>query len=228
VTSPHDEADVAGGADGVGAARAPVTPDDLDDAVRRSLAALGRVPAGAWGEPAGTLTWTRWETVEHLADDLFAYAAQLGPRPPPQAGEVPFLWAPRRPGGPANAIAADPDAGPAGLLQVLDACGALLVAMARTTPPDVRAHHGFGRSDAEGFAAMGVVEVLVHTHDLVTGLAVAWDPPAGPCARTLARLFPDAPAGGPPWPTLLWATGRGTLPGHGRRGAWRWHGAPPA
>ncbi|MFJ8863787.1 hypothetical protein ACIRD8_35940 [Streptomyces sp. NPDC102451] len=32
-----------------------------------------------------------------------------------------------------------------GLVQVLEACGALLVAMVRTTPPQVRAHHGAGR-----------------------------------------------------------------------------------
>ena len=209
------------------AARAPVTPDDLDEAVQRGLGALRQVPAGGWDDPAGTLTWSRWETAEHLADDLFAYAVQLGPRPSPDAGYVPFVWEARRPGGPANCFAARRDAGPAGLLQVVEACGALLVAMARTTPPGVLAHHGFGHADAEGFAAMGVVEVLVHTHDMVDGLGIDWRPPDGLCARTLARLFPHAPAGTPPWPTLLWATGRGTLPGRPPLTSWRWYGAPP-
>ncbi len=31
---------------------------------------------------AGTPEWDCWETVEHLSDDLFCYAAQLGPRSP--------------------------------------------------------------------------------------------------------------------------------------------------
>ena len=37
---------------------------------------------------------------------------------------------------------------------------------------------------------MGVVETLVHTHDVAAGLGLTWTPPAGLCARALARLFP--------------------------------------
>jgi hypothetical protein len=181
----------------------------------------------AWEAPAGSLEWTCWETVEHLADDLFAYAVQLGPRTPPTDAEVPFWWRSRRPGGPANAVHADRSAGTAGLLQVLEACGALLAAVVRTAPPHVRSHHGFGASDPEGFAAMGVVETLVHTHDLAGGLGLTWAPPADLCARALARLFPDVPGdAGAPWPVLLWATGRAELPGRARRTEWRWYGAP--
>ncbi|MFD0428293.1 hypothetical protein ACFQ60_09745 [Streptomyces zhihengii] len=119
---------------------------------------------------------------------------------------------------------ADPKAGREGLVQVVESCGALLVAMVRTTPPDVRGHHVFGASDPEGFAAMGVVETLVHTHDVAEGLGLEWEPPAELCARVLTRLFPDVPAGHGPWPALLWATGRGELPGLPRRTAWRWYG----
>ncbi len=187
---------------------------------------LRRVPSSAWAERAGSLEWDRWETAEHLADDLFAYAAQLGPRTPPSDREVPFVWTARRPGGPANVVHADREAGPDGLLEVLEASGALLAAMVRTAAPDVRAHHVFGASDPEGFAAMGIVETLVHTDDLTRGLGLGWDPPAGLCARVLARLFRSAPAGTDPWPTLLWATGRAELPGRPRLTAWRWHGTP--
>ncbi|MEU9553978.1 hypothetical protein [Streptomyces fumanus] len=208
------------------AAPSPVTADDVRRAVRLAVEVLRRAPAGAWDGRAGSLEWDCWETVEHLSDDLFAYAAQLGPEQPPLTGEVPFVWERRRPGGPANAVHADRTAGPAGLLQVLEASGALLTAMVRTTPPEVRAYHTFGISDPEGFAAMGVVETLVHTHDLAEGLGLPWDPPADLCARVLHRLFPDAPADSPPWPALLWATGRAALPGRPRRTAWRWHGEP--
>ncbi|MFE0677325.1 hypothetical protein [Streptomyces sp. NPDC058867] len=206
--------------------RSPVTADDVDLAVRLAVAALREAPPDAWEAKAGSLEWDCWETVEHLSDDLFAYAAQLGPGTPPLDGEVPFVWENRRPGGPANAVHADRQAGAAGLLQVLEACGALLVAMVRTTPPRTRAHHVFGASDPEGFAAMGIVETLVHTHDLAEGLGLTWSPPAGLCSRVLARLFPEAPASTDPWLTLLWATGRAELAGHGRLTTWRWDGTP--
>ncbi|MEV0095385.1 maleylpyruvate isomerase N-terminal domain-containing protein [Streptomyces sp. NPDC050738] len=204
----------------------PVTADDLDQAVQLSLATLREAPSTAWESKAGSLEWDCWETVEHLSDDLFAYAAQLGPKQPPLDSEVPFVYESRRPGGPKNTVHANRAAGAAGLLQVLDASGALLIAMVRTTSPQVRAHHVFGVSDPEGFAAMGIVETLVHTHDLAEGLGLAWAPPADLCARVLARLFPDAPSDTDPWTTLLWATGRAELPGHPRLTTWRWYGAP--
>ncbi|MCC3770512.1 hypothetical protein [Streptomyces sp. UNOC14_S4] len=204
----------------------PVTADDVDLAVQLAVNALREAAPMLWERKAGALEWDCWETVEHLADDLFAYAVQLGPRTPPLDSEVPFIWESRRPGGPMNAVHADRAAGTAGLLQVLEASGALLVAMARTAPPATRAYHPFGVSDPEGFAAMGIVETLVHTHDLASGLGFAWDPPADLCARVLTRLFPDAPGSTDPWPTLLWATGRAELPGHPRRTKWRWDGTP--
>ncbi|MDG4864476.1 hypothetical protein P8605_40655, partial [Streptomyces sp. T-3] len=192
-------------------ARARITADDIDQAVQLALSTLREAPAEAWGAKAGTLEWTCWDTVEHLADDLFSYASRFGLKSPPQDSEVPFLWEARTPGGPGNAIHADPEAGPDGLLQVLEASGAFLVALVRLAPPHVRSYHVFGHSDPEGFAAMGIVETLVHTHDVAEGLGLDWEPPADLCARTLARLFPDAPTDTGPWPTLLWATGRAEL-----------------
>ncbi|MGW1769892.1 maleylpyruvate isomerase N-terminal domain-containing protein [Streptomyces sp. NPDC002073] len=200
--------------------------DDLDRSVRLALDVLGGAPADAWDGRAGTLEWDCWETVEHLADDLFAYAAQLGPAAPPTDREVPFVYAARRPGGPRNTIHAERAAGVAGLLQVLESCGALLSAMVRTKGPEVRAHHVFGASDPAGFAAMGVVETLVHTYDLTRGLGLPWAPPEDVCGRALARLFPDAPAGVPAWTALLWCTGRTDLPALPRPTRWRWHGEP--
>ncbi|MGH3398082.1 MAG: hypothetical protein ACRDPO_25690 [Streptosporangiaceae bacterium] len=52
--------------------RAPVAAADVTLAVRLAAAALGRAPAEAWGNQAGSLEWDCWETVEHIADDLFA------------------------------------------------------------------------------------------------------------------------------------------------------------
>lgn len=207
----------------------PVTADDVDLAVRLSVAALRDAPDGGWDAAAGTLEWSCWQTAEHLADDLFAYALQLGPRVPSLTSYVPVTWRQQDPGGPTSTIFVDRGEGTAGLLQALEACGALLTSMVRTASPDLRSHHVFGVSDPAGFGAMGVVETLVHTHDLTTGLGLPqpFTPPADLCARSLHRLFPDAPADAEPWPALLWSTGRTSLPGRATvAGGWRWKGEP--
>jgi hypothetical protein len=204
----------------------PVGAEDVTTAVRLSVDALATAGDRDWSVRAGSLDWDCWETTEHLADDLFAYAVQLGPRTPPADTEVPFRFAPARPGGPALAVRADRAAGPAGLLQVLEASGALLAAMVHTSAPETRSHHVFGLSDPAGFAAMGVVETLVHTRDVADGLGVDWEPPADLCVRVLARLFPDVTVGTDPWRTLLWATGRAELPDRARRTSWRWYAEP--
>ncbi|MFF2326149.1 MULTISPECIES: VOC family protein [unclassified Streptomyces] len=206
--------------------RLPVTADDVTTAVRLAVTALRESPADNWAVPAGSLEWSCWETAEHLSDDLVSYAAQLGPRQPSPDAYVPYRWSADRKGGPVNAVFADRAAGTAGLLQTLEASGALLAAMVRTAPPETRSYHPFGVSDPEGFAAMGIVETLVHVHDLAAGLDIPWNPPAGLCDRVLARLFPDAPKDADRWTVLLWATGRAELPGHARVTSWKWHGAP--
>jgi hypothetical protein len=203
--------------------REQVTADDVRAAVAASVTALAAEADQDWSVPAGELEWTCWETAEHVADDLFAYALQLGPEHPPVERYVPVVFQQKRAGGPDSTIFVDHDAGVAGLLQILEACGALLTAMVRTTPPSVRAFHPYGVSDPEGFAAMGIVEVLVHTHDIATGLGILWVPDEHLCGKALSRLFPEAPADTPRWETLLWATGRGRLPGRERPAKWRWH-----
>jgi hypothetical protein len=193
------------------------------DLARETLAAATHLD---WQAPAGGLEWTCWETVEHMADDLFAYAAQLGPATPSTATHVPIGWMRRRPGGPALTIFVEPASGAAGLLEVLETCTSLLAAMVEVTPPDRLSFHSYGPSDASGFAAMGVVEVLAHMHDVALGLDLTWTPPADLCAGALRRLFPAAPPGDDPWRTLLWATGRADLPGHPHQSHWQWDGAP--
>jgi hypothetical protein len=205
----------------------PVTAEDVELAVRLAVEALaGADGAGEadWSAKAGSLEWDCRETADHLIDDLFSYAAQLGPRQPSLDTYVPFGWAQARPGAPGLAVYADPEAGTAGRLVALEAAGALLAAMVRTRPATLRSFHTYGVSDPEGFAAMGVVETLAHLQDLAEGLGFAWAPPAGLCRRVLDRLFPDAPTDTDPWPTLRWATGRGELPGRARLTEWRWDG----
>src|ERR1700679_1291112 len=188
----------------------PVTAADVELAVVLAADALNGALDQDWRVPAGGLDWDCRETVEHMADDLFAYAGQLGPRRPPRDTYVPFAWK-RRPGGPALTISTDARTENVGLVQVFEACGAFLAALVATAPPGTRAWHPMGLGDPEGFAAMGVVEVLVHMRDVAAGLGFDWTPPEELCDRVLHRLFPDAPADTPRWETLLWATGRGEV-----------------
>ena len=200
--------------------------DDVTRAAGLARETLAAATHLDWQKPAGGLEWSCWETVEHMSDDLFVYAAQLGPANPSTSTHVPFGWQRRRADGPPLTIFVDPAEGSSGLLQVFETCGAMLAAMVVAAPPDRLSFHAYGPSDPSGFAAMGVVEVLVHMHDVAVGLDLTWSPPADLCMDALRRLFPAAPSGGEPWPTLLWATGRGSLPGLSRQTSWTWDGAP--
>lgn len=92
--------------------------------------------------------------------------------------------------------------------------------------PGLAVWHPHGSSDMPGVAGMGVVETLVHTWEITSAPGVSFAPDPDVCRRTLARLFPDVQIAAEPWHALLWATGRITLPGHPRRGAWRWSTHP--
>ncbi|SNY04834.1 hypothetical protein [Paractinoplanes atraurantiacus] len=203
-----------------------MNPDDVTRAVSLSIDTLSAALKGDWNVPAGPLTWTCWETAEHMADDLFTYAAQLAPPTPSTSTYLRFGWQHRRPAGPGLTVFVDPAEGTPALLEVLESCGAMLAAVVTAAPPEKLSFHNYGASNASGFAAMGVVEVLVHTNDIALGLDLPWTPPAELCAGALGRLFPWAPTDTDPWQTLLWATGRSELPGHEPQTSWRWNGAP--
>ncbi|MFF2787858.1 DinB family protein [Streptomyces sp. NPDC058049] len=204
----------------------PVSGKHVRRAVAHCLDALEGIPAAQWHDRAGGLEWTRWETLEHLADDLLTYALRFGLAEPMGAPRVPLRVSRDGPDGPANVIFGDRDAGPEGLLTVVEACGGLLASVVDTAAATTLAPHVFGASDPEGFAAMGIVETVVHTHDITQGLGRGSEPPQDLCERALARLFPDVPVTGTPWSTLLWATGRIETPDRPRRTNWRWYGSP--
>jgi len=180
---------------------------DVDRAVAEMLRVLGPHDALDWQAPAGSLDWSCWTTAAHVAHDLLAYAGQLAALP--GDAYLPFDLAVR------------PDASPREVLRVVTACGGLLSSALRTAEPGARAWH-YGPCDPEGFAAMGVAEVLLHTYDITQGLGVPWLPPERLCAAVLTRLFPDAPPGDPA-EVLLWSTGRAELDGRPRltSGVWR-------
>jgi hypothetical protein len=168
---------------------------------------------------AGPVEWSCWTTLDHVADCQLAYSLQIasGCRTdylPVHGGDrtddfVHFIQ----------------DLGVPGVREALPAFAELLCAQALTASADVRAFHPSGESDPTGFAAMGTVEMLLHGHDVLTGLGRGCRLPETSAATVLSRLFPhvelhetgaDA--------TLLWATGRGELPGRERVTQWRWDG----
>ena len=196
---------------------------DVRRLINKLLDGVMRVPMGQWDEQAGRLAWTRWETAEHLADDLFVYAATLAA--PSYPADLPFETTRRRVGAPDELVHSKRAAGPQGIAAVIGSASNLLIAIAEATPPHVTADHVYGRTGAEGFAAMACVEVIVHGHDIFSGTEVEWAPDEALCSRTVARLFPDVAgtltAGS--YSELLWATGRIQLPGSPYRSEWRWH-----
>lgn len=182
---------------------------DVDAAMAEMLRVLGPHTGADWTVRAGPVEWTCARTAAHVAHDLLAYAGQLTAQP--ADGYLPCDLQVRA------------SASPVDVLRIVTACGGLLSAALAAADPAVRAWH-WGPCDPAGFAAMGVAETLLHTHDITRGLAVDWLPPAPLCAAVLDRLFPDAPPGEPP-AVLLWCTGRGELGGRPRRSSWSWQAA---
>ncbi|SDE54893.1 hypothetical protein [Glycomyces harbinensis] len=205
--------------------RTRVTGADVERAVAVTARALRAAPAEAWGNRAGPMEENCWDALDHLNNGLFSYALRMAPPVPYVKGRPTILW--ERPGEPSLPIATDRAAGPGAGIEVLLMMGGLVAAVTDARPSSARSDHVWGRTDPEGFAAMGVVETLAHAFDLTEGLGVPFTPPGDLAAVGLARLFPEAPTDADPWATLLWATGRGDLDGHGRRGPdWSWHSAP--
>ncbi|MFR9673021.1 maleylpyruvate isomerase N-terminal domain-containing protein [Streptomyces sp. TR02-1] len=182
---------------------------DVERAVTGMLEVLGPHRDGDWSVPAGSLRWSCHRTAAHVAHDLLAYAGQL-------AGGARTAYLPFD-------LVVRPRASPGDVLEVVRAAGGILGRTLAGAAPRDRAWH-WGPCDAEGFAAMGVAETLLHTVDITRGLGVPWTPPADLCEDVLRRLFPEAPAGAPV-PVLLWCTGRGELPGRVRRTSWTWRAA---
>ncbi|TDB81689.1 maleylpyruvate isomerase N-terminal domain-containing protein [Micromonospora sp. KC721] len=163
-----------------------------------------------WSRNAAGLEWTCRQTLDHMALGVVGYAGLLIAQP---ADRYITLFA-----------SLDPRAPIPACLEGLRIAGTVLARAVREATPDVRAWHPWGHSDGPGFAAMGIVELVVHTHDIARALGLDWVPPDGLCGPAVERLFPDAPAGHAAVDTLLWCTGRIALARAGRREQWQWHG----
>ncbi|WP_405536609.1 GNAT family N-acetyltransferase [Streptomyces sp. NBC_00075] len=190
--------------------------DELDEAVASVVALLRPAVDRDWtGVNAGGLEWSCRRTAEHIVADFVAYATRLAGRA--EHGYLPLRISFTSEDGLNAADNTD-------LLDVIAATGALLGAAIRTAPRDTRAFHPlpFRSANREGFAAMGIAEVLLHTHDIAEGLGLPYEPPAQLAEFVLARIFPEVRPGPDHWRNLLWATGRADLPGRARLTEWQW------
>jgi hypothetical protein len=186
-----------------------VTGDELRSAGAVVQELFARVPDGA---AAVSLLGTDVAGVAaHITSCLTWYAADL------VAGPVEVT---------AFDLVRRPDADLAEVLKQLRAAGEVLARVVDAADPAERGAHAWGLADASGFAGMGCAELLLHTWDVADGRELPWAPPAPLADAVRARLFPWAPADADPWAALLWATGRGELPGRDPVTSWRWHCAP--
>ena len=191
----------------------PVTSDHVRQAAAICRSSLAPALNADWSIPAGPLTWTCRETLDHISDALGFYCGQLATRATNRRPRF-------RNGDPGSSI---PD-----LFEAVDSGSAMLGAIATGSPPDARAFHRMGTSDPEGFLAMACEEILVHTWDIAQGFGLSVAVPDELSSAVLHRLFPWAPTDCSGWEAQLWCSDRVELPGKGKIGPWGWHGPPVA
>jgi hypothetical protein len=157
-----------------------------------------------WEAPAGTLEWSCLFTADHVIDCVFSYALFLGSRrldDYPRFGELHAL----------------PGAGPTDMIDGLRAVTAMLSGVIATAPPETRAvlvsRARLAPGAPDDFAARGALELILHAHDIASGLDVPFDPPRAICARILHHTahWPGNAAFTPTedsWADLLARSGR--------------------
>jgi hypothetical protein len=176
-----------------------LTPEDVVAAAMVAEAALRPAAGRDWSVPAGTLEWDVARTVTHMAGATAKYTLYLASRCEHFIGLSVTRW---------------PDATNAEVVDSIVPVAAGLATVAAVTPPGVRAYHSDGPSSAMDYIGRSCVELLVHTEDALSGLGLAFAPPADLCERVLTRQYPHAARAGGTWEGLLKATGR---PDRGRR-----------
>jgi hypothetical protein len=184
-------------------------PDVLDVAVAECVQVVRAGSGSDWSVRAGRLDWTCRATALHIASDLVGYTGRL--TAPRERGYVPFEVV----------FEEEPDA--EGMAEAIRSTGGLLSAAARTAAPGVLSWHPFGMAGPVDLCAMGVVEGLVHAHDIAEGLGIQWQAPGALAARPLEHLFGQAREPGDAWRELLVATGRVPGPDGIHATSWRWH-----
>lgn len=171
---------------------------DLESAHNAVSEFLERLIPRDWQFPVPDLEWSCERTLQHVVNTQLYFALLLAAR---ASSAIPF------PRGPAAATGLTP----AELLAELQASTAVLAEVIRCAPSGARAWCGGVFTDAEGFAALGCDELLVHTWDIARGFNQAFTGPDALVGRILQRLFPWAPKQLDRWSVFLWCNGRMAL-----------------
>jgi DinB superfamily len=187
-----------------------IVPNMLVEVAQECLSTLTPLADSDWSRRAGTIEWSCRSTLAHLG--LLPYSQQLALR------AIDF-----KPVAHTTRTSASIEE----LLWTVEVAAHTLAEIAKAAPASARGFHPAGLSDAEGFVAMAIDELVIHTHDIASGLGVAFVPDDTLVVRLLDRLFPWWPRDAAPWDALLWANGRRALPNQADLGStWLWHCAP--
>ena len=138
-----------------------------------AVVSLTSVADRNWSVAAGDLEWSCWQTLDHLVDCVLSYALQL-------AGRAQTGWLALQ------ELHALPSATPPQLVEAFGAVSQTFVAVVRAAPERVTASDGLHELDIPDWVARATFEVLLHVHDVLTGLGGRFEPPPEVCAATLA------------------------------------------
>ena len=182
----------------------PFTAADFDELSRLVIDAWESGLDHDWSVPAGTLEWSCFTTADHTVDCVFSYALFLASR---RQDQYP----------PFTELHTLPGAIPADVVNGLHAVSTMLLAVIAEAPPGTRAVISsppfLATGTPQDFAARGGLELILHAHDVCTGLGVPFDPRRDLCERLLesTRTWPIGPEVDPtddPWSDLLQRSGR--------------------
>ncbi|MGA2835048.1 MAG: DinB family protein [Acidimicrobiales bacterium] len=134
-----------------------MTDGELAETLNASFSALEEVADQDWAQPAGSLKWTCWQTIDHTIDCVHSFALQIGAEA--DSGFLPFAQ-----------MHAEATASPVDLLKGLRGVSALLVAVARESPQDRTASDGIVTLTLSDWRSRTAYEVALHTYDVVIGL----------------------------------------------------------
>jgi hypothetical protein len=144
-----------------------------------------------WSVPAGTVDWSCLATADHAVDCVYAPAFFLASR---KLNAYPDVGLD---------LTLGSQASPALLIESLRIATTMLAAVVNDAAPDVRAVI-FRRPKVltaapQDFVPRGAMELILHAHDVCTGLLVPFEPPADICYRLREHTRP--------WPmwTVAWS-----------------------
>jgi hypothetical protein len=162
-----------------------------------------------WSVPAGTMEWSCLRTADHAVDCVYAPAFFLASRRVDGYPDV------------GSDLTIGTEANPARLVESLQIATRILAAVVSDASPDVRAvifrRPKLVTAPPQDFLPRAAVELILHAHDVCTGLRIPFEPPGELCYRLREHTRPWPMWGTTwaalddsedPWADLLHASGR--------------------